>query len=235
LEDEGVIPEAVAGLSVGAFAAAVHAHVLTLADCVRLVKQRAELMEKNSPDGYGLAAIIGLTEAQVVTLIEQENTADEPVYLGNVNSPEQIVVSGSSKGLEKVSTAALKAGARKAELLNVPVLSHSPLLLPVADALSQTLQSIPLDSPRMVYVSNVRARALRTAAEIAWDLANNIAHGVRWFDAMTVLQELGCNVFVEMPPGHVLTNLAKQSISQVRSIPLAETSLSYVVRQAALV
>jgi malonyl CoA-acyl carrier protein transacylase len=69
-----------------------------------------------------------------------------------------------------------------------------------ADALSQTLQSIRLDSPRMVYVSNVRARALRTAAEIAWDLANNIAHGVRWFDAMTVLQELGCNVFVEMPP-----------------------------------
>jgi malonate decarboxylase epsilon subunit len=235
LEDEGVIPEAVAGLSVGAFSAAVHAHVLTLADCVRLVKQRAELMEKNSPDGYGLAAIIGLTEAQVVTLIEQENTADEPVYLGNVNSPEQIVVSGSSKGLEKVSTAALKAGARKAELLNVPVLSHSPLLLPVADALSQTLQSIPLDSPRMVYVSNVRARALRTAAEIAWDLANNIAHGVRWFDAMTVLQELGCNVFVEMPPGHVLTNLAKQSISEVRCIALAETSLSYIVRQTALV
>lgn len=66
LEDEGVIPEAVAGLSVGAFAAAVHAHVLTLADCVRLVRQRAELMEKNSPEGYGLSAIIGLKEERLL-------------------------------------------------------------------------------------------------------------------------------------------------------------------------
>jgi malonate decarboxylase epsilon subunit len=206
--------------------------VLTLADCARLLKQRAELMEKNSPDGYGLAAIIGLTEAQVVTLIQQANTAQDPVYLGNVNSPEQIVLSGSSNGLEKVSTAALKAGAREAELLNVPVLSHSPLLQPVADALTKMFQNIQLHSPRMIYVSNVRARPLRTAAEIAWDLANNIAHGVRWYDATTVLQELGCNLFVEMPPGDVLTNLAKQSISRVRCIALAKNSLSYIVRQA---
>lgn len=230
LEEEGVIPEAVAGLSVGAFAAAVHAHVLTLADCVRLVKERAELMEKDSPDSYGLAAVIGLTEPQVVTLIQHANTAEDPVYLGNVNSPEQIVISGSSKGLEKVSTAALQAGARKAELLNVPVLSHSPLLQPIADALMQTLQNIQLHSPRMVYVSNVRARAMRTAGEIAWDLANNIAHGVRWYDATTVLHELGCTLFVEMPPGHVLTNLARQSVPEVRSIALAESSLSYIVK-----
>jgi acyl transferase domain-containing protein len=66
-----------------------------------------------------------------------------------------------------VSTAALKAGARKAELLNVPVLSHLPLLLPVADALTQALQNIQLHSPRMVYVSNVKARVLRTAVEVA--------------------------------------------------------------------
>jgi len=230
LEEEGVTPEAVAGLSVGAFAAAVHAQVLTLADCVRLVKQRAELMEKNSPPNYGLAAIIGLTETQVVALIQQTNTPDDPVYLGNVNAPEQIVISGSSNGLEKVSTAALEAGARKAERLNVPVLSHSPLLLPVADKLTQALQNVQLHSPRMVYVSNVRARALRTAEEIAWDLANNIAHGVRWYDATTVLQELGCDLFVEMPPGHVLTNLAKQSLPQVRCIALGETSLCYIVQ-----
>jgi malonate decarboxylase epsilon subunit len=179
LEEEGIVPEAVAGLSIGAFAAAVHAHVLNLADGVHLVKQRADLMEKNSPHGYGLAAIIGLTEAQVLTLIRQANTPDALVYLGNVNSPEQIVISGSSSGLEKVSTAALKAGARKAELLNVPVLSHSPLLLPIADALTRSLQNIRLSPPRMVYVSNVRARALRSAAEIGRDLADNIAHGVR--------------------------------------------------------
>ena len=232
LEDEGVIPESVAGLSVGAFAAAVHAHVLTLADGIRLVRQRAELMKQHSPDGYGLVAILGLKEDQVVTLVQEANTADNPAYLGNVNAPEQIVISGSWNGMQKVSDAALKAGARKAERLNVPVLSHSPLLQPVADALTQTLQSIQLRAPRMVYVGNVNARAMRTAEEIAWDLASNIAHGVRWYEATTVLQELGCSLFIEMPPGRVLTNLAKGSLPEVRSIALADSSLSYVVRQA---
>jgi malonate decarboxylase epsilon subunit len=233
LEDEGVIPEAVAGLSVGAFGAAVHAHVLNLADSLRLVRQRAELMEKNSPDGYGLVAIVGLNEDQVGTLVREANTPADPVYLGNVNAPEQIVISGSWTGMHKVSTAALKAGARKAERLNVPVLSHSPLLQPVADALTQTLKSIPLHSPRMVYVGNVNARAMRNAEEIARDLAGNIAHGVRWCEATTVLQELGCGFFIEMPPGRVLTGLARESTPQIRSIALAESSLSYVVKQAA--
>jgi malonate decarboxylase epsilon subunit len=232
LEDEGAIPKAVAGLSIGAFAAAVHAHVLTLADGIRLVRQRAELMEKHSPSGYGLVAILGLKEDQVAALVQQATSADNPAYLGNVNAPEQIVISGSWNGMQKVSDAALKAGARKAERLNVPVLSHSPLLQPVADALTQTLQSIPLRAPRMVYVGNVTARAMQTAEEIAWDLASNVAHGVRWHDATTVLQELGCSLFIEMPPGHVLTNLAKKSLPQIRSIALADSSLSYVVRQA---
>ena len=71
LEAEGVIPEAVAGLSVGAFAAAVHAKVLTLADGIQLVKQRAELMEQHSPEGYGLTAIVGLNEDQVTALIRE--------------------------------------------------------------------------------------------------------------------------------------------------------------------
>jgi malonate decarboxylase epsilon subunit len=232
LEAEGVIPEAVAGLSVGAFAAAVHAKVLTLADGIQLVKQRAELMEQHSPEGYGLTAIVGLNEDQVTALIREADTPDNPVYLGNVNSAEQIVISGSLNGMQKVSRAALQAGARKAQRLDVAVLSHSPLLQPVADALQQTLQNIPLRPPRIAYVGNVKARPLRKTEDIAWDLANNIAHGVRWYEATIVLQELGCTFFIETPPGHVLTNLAKQSVPDAKSIALAEVSLSYVVRQA---
>ena len=89
--------------------------------------------------------------------------------------------------MQKVASAALQAGARKTERLDVAVLSHSPLLQPVADALTQSLNQIPLNPPRMVYVGNVKARALRRSEDIAWDLANNIAHGVRWYEAMIVL------------------------------------------------
>jgi malonate decarboxylase epsilon subunit len=232
LETEGIIPEAVAGLSVGAFAAAIHAQVITLADGVRLVKQRAELMEQHSPEGCGLTAIVGLKEDQVIALITEANNPDDPVYVGNVNSAEQIVISGSLNGMQKVSSAALQAGARKVERLDVAVLSHSPLLQPVADTLLQTLQTFPLHPPRMVYVGNVKARALRNPKDIAWDLASNIAHGVRWYETNIVLQELGCRLFIETPPGHVLTNLAKQSIPEVKSIALADSSLAYVVQRA---
>jgi malonate decarboxylase epsilon subunit len=232
LEAEGVIPEAVAGLSVGAFAAAVHAQVLGLADAVHLVKQRAELMEQHSPAGHGLTAIVGLKEDQVIGLVSAANTPDDPVYIGNVNSTDQIIITGSDNGRQKVSNAALQAGARKVERLDVAVLSHSPLLQPVADALTRTLHTLTLRSPRMLYVGNVKARALRSTEDIAWDLANNIAHGVRWYETTIVLQELGCTLCIETPPGHVLTNLAKQSIPEVKSIALAEVSLSYVVRQA---
>jgi malonate decarboxylase epsilon subunit len=233
LEAEGVVPEAVAGLSVGAFGAAVHAEVLTLADGIRLVKQRAELMEQHSPQGYGLTAIVGLREDQVDALVSEANTPDDPVYVGNVSSADQIIITGSDNARQKVSDAALQVGARKAERLDVAVLSHSPLLQPVADALTQSLHTLTLRPPRMVYIGNVKARALRKPEDIAWDLANNIAHGVRWHEATIVLQELGCTLFIETPPGHVLTNLAKQSTSEVRSIALAESSLAYVVQQAA--
>lgn len=232
LEAEGITPEFVAGLSVGAFAAAVHAQVLTLVDGIRLVKQRAELMEQNSPAGYGLTAIVGLTEDQVAALIREADTPDNPVYLGNVNSADQIVISGSLNGMQKVSSAALQAGARKVEPLDVAVVSHSPLLQPVANALAQTLQPLPLGRPRMVYIGNVKGRPLRNPADIAWDLANNIAHGVRWYETTIVLQELGCTFCIETPPGHVLTNLAKQSIPEIKSIALAESSLSHAVQQA---
>ena len=234
LEAEGIMPEAVAGLSIGAFGAAVHAHVLTLADGIRLVKQRAELMEQHSPPGYGMTAIVGLKEDQVAALIRETNTPDNPVYLGNMNSADQIVVTGSFKSMEKISNAALQAGARKTERLDVAVLSHSPLLQPIADALTQTLHNIPLQRPRMIYIGNVKARALRNPEDIAWDLANNIAHAVRWYETTIVLQELGSTLTIETPPGHVLTNLAKQSIPDVKSIALAETSFSYAVRQAVL-
>jgi malonate decarboxylase epsilon subunit len=84
----------------------------------------------------------------------------------------------------------------------------------------------------MVYVGNVTGRALRSAEAISEDLATNIAHGVRWYDATTVLRELGCHLFLEMPPGHSLSDLAKQNLAGVRSIPAEARVLPRVQRLA---
>jgi malonate decarboxylase epsilon subunit len=229
---EGVEPEAVAGMSAGAFAAAVAAGVLNLADGVRLMKQRAERMVDLSPKGYGLAAIVGLAEKQVSTLVEDAYTEQDPVYVGNINAPRQIVIAGSNEGMNKVLEAARKCGARKAVRLNVSEVSHCPLMEPVADLLKKSLQVIHLQKPKMVYVGNVTGRALRSAEAISEDLANNVAHGVRWYDATTVLEELGCHLFLEMPPGHVLSELGREAFPDVRTLAVGETSFKYAVRLA---
>ena len=233
LVEEGVTVEAFAGLSVGAFAAAVQCGVIGFSAAVRLVQQRAELMRQLYPAGYGLAAIVGLTETQVSALVAAAHTVQAPVYVGNINAPRQIVIAGSDEGMGKVLDAALKSGARKAERLEVSVPSHCPLLEPVAAALRTTLRGIVLEQPKLIYVGNVKGRALRTADAVAEDLASNIAHAVRWYDATTVLEELGARVFLEMPPGHTLADLAEENVPGVTACVVTTDHFRHVLRLAA--
>jgi malonate decarboxylase epsilon subunit len=230
LIEMGAQPTVVCGLSVGAFAAAVVADVLSLEDAVGLVKLRAEKMIELYPTGYGLSAIIGLSEAQVVNIIRAVTT--DQVFLANINAPVQIVIAGSEAGMERVLDQARRQGARKAERLDVSVPSHCPLLQPVADLLQHRFFALRLRRPKMTYVGNVNARAMRTPELIASDLANNIAHGVRWHDATTIARELGCNLFLEMPPGHVLTDLAEENLPGVNALAVEKDILPRVLRLA---
>jgi malonate decarboxylase epsilon subunit len=154
------------------------------------------------------------------------------MYVGNINAPRQIVIVGSNEGMDKVLEAARKSGARKAARLHVSEPSHCPLLEPVTDTLKRTLKQIHLQQPEMLYAGNVTGKALRSADAISEDLATNIAHGVRWYDATTVLEELGCRLFLEMPPGHVLSELGREAFADVRTLAIGETSLTYAVRLA---
>jgi malonate decarboxylase epsilon subunit len=222
----------VCGLSVGAFAAAVVADVLSLKDAVELVELRAERMAKLYPTGYGLSAIVGLNEPQVLKIVQVATSDREPVFVANINAPRQIVIAGSDPGMDRVLDQARGQGATKAERLHVSVPSHCPLLQPVADRLQPRLSLVQLRNPKMIYVGNINARAMRTADLVASDLANNIAHGVRWHDATTVAKELGCNIFLEMPPGHVLSDLAKENLPGVSAFAVERDSLARVLRFA---
>jgi malonate decarboxylase epsilon subunit len=231
---QGLRPAAVAGLSVGAFAAAVVAGVLVLHDAVELVRLRAEQMTKLYPTGFGLSAIIGLSELQVTAIVEDVSSGQAPVFVGNINAPRQIVIGGADAAMDRVLGEARRQGASKAVRLHVSVPSHCPLLQPVASLIAQRMSSLNLSAPRITYVANVNAREMNTKEAIAGDLANNIAHGVRWYDATLVLQELGCNLFLEMPPGHVLSDLARENLSDVNSVPINIDVLPRVLRLAKL-
>lgn len=222
LAHAGLEADAHAGLSVGAYAAAVGCGALSFADALRMVKVRAELMERAYPSGYGLSAIEGLTEAQVETLIEAtRKTQDRPdacVYLANVNAPRQIVVAGSDAALNAFNEDASRAGAHRARRLAVGVPSHCELLREASEALAAYAADVSFSVPKHLYVGNRRARALHQPNEIRDDLATNMRYTVRWFDALTAIVERGAALLVEAAPGQVLTDIARAAYPDITAL-----------------
>jgi malonate decarboxylase epsilon subunit len=224
-------PTAVAGLSVGAYTAATVSGALAFQDGLRLVRKRAELTAECFPSGYGLSAIVGLNEQQVLALVTECSTEEHPVFVGNINAPRQIVVAGAHEGMDRVLACARRAGATKAERLAVRIPSHCPLFEGVALALTEAMADLQPQVARAQYLTNRRARPTRVFNKIREDIATNIAHSVRWYDSTQVLVEMGTQLFVEMHPGHVLTGLATEAFPQVRSIGFSANSLDYVAKQ----
>lgn len=219
LADEQLTPEISAGLSVGAYAAAVSCGALPFADALKMVRRRAELMEAAYPAGYGLAAVSGLTEHQLETLAAQH--ADEErqrVYIGNVNAPRQIVMAGADDALDAFIARASAAGARKATRLAVSVPSHCELLAQASDELLAYAREVPFHAPRSTYIGNRGGRPLYSADAIRDDLATNMRYTVRWFDALTAMQEMGARVLIEAPPGQVLTDIARENFPDTSAL-----------------
>jgi malonate decarboxylase epsilon subunit len=230
MQAEGVEPDVVAGLSVGAFAAAVAAGALAFRDGLNLVKLRSELMEKAYPRGYGLAAVVGLSETHLSQIVSEINQPAAPVFVGNLNAPTQFVIAGSASAIESVLDRAKNEGARTAKRLDVTVPSHCVLLKSVADQLTRRIAEIEIETAKAIYVSNRRARALRDPDGIREDLATNIAHPVRWHDATTVAYERGVRFFLELPPGHALTDLASTAFPEARSIAVSQMQVDSAVK-----
>lgn len=235
LDEEGAAPDVVAGHSVGAFGAAVAAGSLTFPEALAAVRLRATLMERAYPAGYGMAAVLGATPGAVRRLVETVSIPEEPLYVANVNAPDQVVVSGSAAALENLAAAAPGAGARSVERLDVAVPSHCPLMRPVADELAEHLRGVPRRALAAPYLSNAGGRVLRDAAAVLGDLSESLATPVRWHDATTLMVELGADLFAQLPPGRVLADLAEREHPGVRTVAVADAGLrdaAFLVRRA---
>jgi malonate decarboxylase epsilon subunit len=228
LESEGAHPDIVGGLSVGAFGAAVTSGVLSFDAALPIVRLRGELMESAYPEGYGMAAIIGLSETQVADLVHQVSTRESSLFVAGVNAPRQIVVSGSNAALKAISERAPLAGAKKVLRLQVGVPSHCALLRQRAQRLARAMAGMKFSPPQTLYVDSRNGRELRSAESIREDLATNMAHPVRWHDAAGVMYERGVRLFVELPPGRVLTALVAAAFPDARAIACAETRIDSV-------
>jgi malonate decarboxylase epsilon subunit len=229
LAHEGLVVDAAAGLSVGAFGAAVACGALRFSDALPLVKLRGECMERAYPSGYGMASIIGLDEQQVAAIVERVGGAGAQIYIANVNAPMQIVVSGADPALDAAVEKARQSGARRAERMAVTVPSHCPLLDAVAGRLAAAMAAIEMHDPQRPYVSNRRARVVQDAEGVRDDLIHNVANAVRWHDSVTLLYELDVRLFIEPPPGKVLSKLAQQAFSDARAVGIEDVQLDSVV------
>ena len=218
-------PDMVSGLSVGAYPAAVIAGALAYADATRLVAMRGQLMERAYPGGYGMTAIIGMTQRALERLIAQVNSDTEPVFLANINTETQMVVSGSDAGMQRLSTLAIEHGAQRCERLDVAVPSHCALLDAPAASLADAFADVHVRAPGIAYLSSSAARPLFDGARIAADLAGNMARPVRWHDTMRLAWERGARLAIEMPPANVLTRMASPIFTEGVAVSCSETSL----------
>ncbi|UVL72240.1 malonate decarboxylase subunit epsilon [Pseudomonas protegens] len=204
----------VGGLSIGAYPAAVVAGALEFADALRLVSLRGELMQQAYPQGYGMTALIGLELAAVEGLLAQVHSPQRPVYLANINADNQVVIAGSDAAMHAVAELARGCGVGVAKRLAVSVPSHCPLLEQPAQALAAAFAEVPLQLPKLGYLSGSRARLMRSVEALRDDLAFNMCRVVDWRGTVQSAYERGVRLQVELPPGAVLTGLARRVFAQ---------------------
>jgi len=213
LQDE-LSADYVAGLSIGAYPAAVVAGALSFSDALHLVSLRGELMQQAYPQGYGMTAIIGLQLSTVETLLAQVRSEDAPVYLANINADNQVVIAGCDKAMHAVAELARGCGAGVAKRLAVSVPSHCPLLEKPAQALAEAFAKVELKNPKIAYLSGSRARPVSKVEALRDDLAFNMCRVVDWRGTVQSAYERGVRLQIELPPGAVLTGLARRVFEQ---------------------
>lgn len=207
-------PDYVAGLSIGAYPAAVIAGALAFADAVKLVSLRGELMQNAYPQGYGMTAIIGPQLSTVETLLAEIHSAQTPVYLANINADNQTVIAGSDDAMQRVAQRIKGNGVAKRLAVSVP--SHCVLLNEPAEALAQAF--VTLKTPRITYLSSTRARPIHNPEQLRDDLAFNMCRIVDWRGTVQSAYERGVRLQIELPPGAVLTGLSRRVFEQGSAI-----------------
>jgi [acyl-carrier-protein] S-malonyltransferase len=208
----GAVPEAVIGHSLGEYAALVIAGAVDFPDGLRLVNLRGRAMAASGRrHPGGMAAVIGLDEPTIEDVCEDVGD----LWVANVNSPAQIVVSGKEGSLARAAKLFLEAGAARVVRLQVPVAAHSPFMEPAASQLQSEIERVQLQVPGTSFYSTVDARRHEDPEEIRALLIGSITQRVRFSEAITAMRDAGVEEFIELGPGRALRGLVRQNLTGV--------------------
>ena len=210
LIEKNIKPEMSAGHSLGEYSALYAADALSFDDALRLVKVRAELMQKAGEINEGtMAAFIGLQEDVVAEVCETASSVGV-VQVANFNSPGQIVISGSVAGVNRAIEIAKEKGARRAILLVVGGAFHSPLMEYACEGLQKALAEVEIKPANIPVYSNVHAKPVTQPDEIRRLLVEQLTSPVRWVEIIENMTQDGASEFYEVGPGTVLKGLLKR-------------------------
>lgn len=211
----GLVPDMVAGHSLGEFTALVANKTLSFEDALRLVKVRAFAMQHACETDPGtMAAILGLEDAVVEKIC---NEIEDVVVPANYNCPGQLVISGSIEGVNKACEALKAAGARRALLLPVGGAFHSPLMMHAEEELVEAIEAAVFNTPVAPVYQNVVAAPVFRPAEIKMNLIHQLTGPVKWTQCVSAMVADGASKFTECGPGKVLQGLI-QKISKESAV-----------------
>ncbi|MCP4604760.1 MAG: ACP S-malonyltransferase [Proteobacteria bacterium] len=209
-EENDIVPEFVAGHSLGEFSALVASGAMDFADAVRTTRARGTFMQEAVPPGEGaMAAVLGRIPLEEITATCKSSAREDVVSPANLNTPDQIVISGSTDAVKRASDALADKGA-KVIPLKVSAPFHSALMEPAALKLNDVLANIEFADPATPVVTNVEARPNSDAGRIRELLVRQVTATVRWTDSMQAMLEAGVEKFIEFGPGNVLAGLARR-------------------------
>jgi [acyl-carrier-protein] S-malonyltransferase len=212
LQEKEIKPNFVAGHSLGEYSAHVAAGTLEFADAVRTVRNRGKYMQSAVPVGVGaMAAILGMPIDQLQAVCtEAAGTDGEVVSPANINSPDQIVISGSAAAVQRAADLAKAKGAKRAIMLQVSAPFHCSLMQPAQDALADDLFALNFNNPNFPVVKNIDGKATMDGTEARQALVHQVTGAVQWVKSMQTLIANDVSTFVEVGPGKVLCGLMRQ-------------------------
>jgi [acyl-carrier-protein] S-malonyltransferase len=212
LANQGVVPDLVAGHSLGEYSALVAAGACGAADAAKAVRARGTFMQEAVPAGKGaMSAVLGLAPekvAEICAAVAAET--GEVVSPANYNEPAQTVVAGSAGAVERAGVRLKEAGAKRVLPLPVSAPFHCALMAPVKARLEPVLRAVPWRRPLVPVVTNVEARPNQEVARIVPLLVEQVTAPVRWIECVEELARQGVTRIVEVGPGAVLSGLARR-------------------------
>lgn len=210
LEEKGIKPDVVAGLSLGEYTAHIASGSLEFKEAVRLVKMRGKYMQEEVPQGVGaMAAIIGLEPAAVKACCEKASSVGICTP-ANLNCPGQIVVSGEKAAVDTCCTLAKEAGAKRALPLAVSAPFHCSMLVGAGEKLEKEFANVTIHDMQIPVITNVTADYVPAKEDIVPLLVKQVSSAVLWEDSVRRMLADGVDTFIEVGPGKALSGFIRK-------------------------